>query len=40
VGTANFADPCASMKVVAGLAEDCEHHGTSVQDLIGRAREQ
>jgi len=40
VGTANFADPCAAMKVVAGLAEYCEHHGTNVQDLIGRAREQ
>lgn len=38
VGTANFADPCASKKVLEGIAAHCERRQTSVSELIGRAR--
>ncbi len=36
VGTANFIDPSASMRVVDGLAEYCHRHGVAhVADLVG-----
>jgi len=36
VGTANFVDPTATMRVVDGLAEYCRRHGVArVSDLIG-----
>ena len=38
VGTASFADPCAAQQVLAGIAAHCERHGTTVTELIGRAR--
>jgi dihydroorotate dehydrogenase (NAD+) catalytic subunit len=38
VGTANFVDPRAPIRVLAGLLEWCNQHGvTSVADLVGRA---
>lgn len=38
VGTASFADPCAAKKVLDGIAAHCERQGTTVTELIGRAR--
>ncbi len=38
VGTANFSDPCASIKVLDGLADYCERHALSAAELVGRAR--
>jgi dihydroorotate dehydrogenase (NAD+) catalytic subunit len=38
VGTANFADPMASMKVLEGLAAYCAARGMSARDLIGKMR--
>jgi dihydroorotate dehydrogenase (NAD+) catalytic subunit len=36
VGTANFVDPSATMRVVDGLTEYCHRHGVaSISDLIG-----
>ena len=36
VGTANFTDPCASVKVVDGIEAYLERHGiVSVSELIG-----
>lgn len=36
VGTANFSDPCASVKVVEGIEEYCDTQGVdNVADLIG-----
>ena len=35
VGTANFVDPDISVKVVSGIAEYVERHGTTVKDLVG-----
>lgn len=37
VGTANFVDPWAAVKVVDGLAEFCAREGVAVQDLVGAA---
>jgi dihydroorotate dehydrogenase (NAD+) catalytic subunit len=38
VGTANFVDPRASIRVLEGLTEWCAHHGVdSVADLVGAA---
>jgi dihydroorotate dehydrogenase (NAD+) catalytic subunit len=36
VGTANFADPCASPKIAAGIADYCERHRGHVRDFIGK----
>jgi dihydroorotate dehydrogenase (NAD+) catalytic subunit len=38
VGTANFADPCAALKIAQGIAEYCRAHNVSLTELIGRAR--
>lgn len=38
VGTANFSDPCAAMKVANGLREYCARRGVSAAELVGRAR--
>jgi dihydroorotate dehydrogenase (NAD+) catalytic subunit len=38
VGTANFSDPCASLKVMQGVATYCEQHGLTAAELVGRAR--
>jgi len=36
IGTASYWDPCATEKIVDGLAEWCgEHHVTRIADLIG-----
>lgn len=36
VGTANFYDPTASMKIAQGLAAYCEQHGlTNIRELVG-----
>jgi len=36
VGTANFVDPTATMRVVDGLAEYCHRHGVArIADLVG-----
>lgn len=36
VGTANFYDPSASMKIVAGLADYCQRNGlVSINELVG-----
>jgi dihydroorotate dehydrogenase (NAD+) catalytic subunit len=36
VGTANFVDPTATIRVTDGIAEYCHRHGVSrVADLIG-----
>ncbi len=36
VGTANFVDPCASIKVIDGIQEYCERHNVAkVSELIG-----
>ncbi len=36
VGTANFYDPCAAVRVLEGLEEYCQRHGVEdVRDLIG-----
>jgi dihydroorotate dehydrogenase (NAD+) catalytic subunit len=41
VGTANFVDPRAPIRVLAGLQQWCDQHGvTSVSDLIGGAHRQ
>jgi dihydroorotate dehydrogenase (NAD+) catalytic subunit len=38
VGTANFVDPKASLRVLRGVEEWCQQHGvTSVAELVGRA---
>ncbi|MDD5542320.1 MAG: dihydroorotate dehydrogenase [Acidobacteriia bacterium] len=38
VGTANFYDPMAALKIVRGLETYClRHHITSVQELVGKA---
>lgn len=39
VGTASFADPCAALNVLRGIEAYCAERGTSVRDLIGKARE-
>jgi dihydroorotate dehydrogenase (NAD+) catalytic subunit len=38
VGTANFSDPCAAIKVKNGIREYCEARGLGAAELIGRAR--
>ena len=38
VGTANFADPSASLKVRDGIAAYCTRHGVAVRELIGRVK--
>ena len=38
VGTANFADPLASMKVLEGLAVYCTDRSIGARDLIGKMR--
>ncbi len=39
VGTANFYDPAASMKIVDGLAEYCRQQGLkNIRDLVGTVR--
>ena len=38
VGTANFADPLASKKVLDGLAAYCKERGIAARDLIGKMR--
>jgi dihydroorotate dehydrogenase (NAD+) catalytic subunit len=39
VGTANFYDPSASIRIVDGLADYCRHHGlASIRELIGSLR--
>jgi dihydroorotate dehydrogenase (NAD+) catalytic subunit len=38
VGTANFADPSAGLKVKDGIAAYCAKHDVSVRDLIGRVK--
>ncbi len=35
VGTANFLDPGAAVKVAAGIAGYCKRHGTTVKNLVG-----
>jgi dihydroorotate dehydrogenase (NAD+) catalytic subunit len=35
VGTANYADPCASVKVADGLGAYCRERGVRVRELIG-----
>ena len=36
VGTANFYDPSASIKIVRGLADYCEQHGLeNIGQLVG-----
>jgi dihydroorotate dehydrogenase (NAD+) catalytic subunit len=36
VGTANFADPLASKKVLDGLAAFCDERGLAARDLVGK----
>jgi dihydroorotate dehydrogenase (NAD+) catalytic subunit len=38
VGTANFSNPCAALEAARALRDYCENHGTSIAELIGRAR--
>jgi dihydroorotate dehydrogenase (NAD+) catalytic subunit len=38
VGTASFADPLASKKVLLGLTRFCEERGIAARDLIGKMR--
>jgi dihydroorotate dehydrogenase (NAD+) catalytic subunit len=38
VGTANFADPCASKRILDGLRAHCEARGVSAASLVGGAR--
>lgn len=38
VGTASFADPLASKKVLAGLSAYCGDRGIAARDIIGRLR--
>lgn len=38
VGTASFADPLASKKVLEGLARYCAERGLAARDLIGKLR--
>jgi dihydroorotate dehydrogenase (NAD+) catalytic subunit len=38
VGTANFADPCAGLKIMSGVAAYCERRGVAVRELIGRVK--
>jgi dihydroorotate dehydrogenase (NAD+) catalytic subunit len=38
VGTANFADPMASKRVLDGLADYCRERGMGARDLIGKMR--
>jgi dihydroorotate dehydrogenase (NAD+) catalytic subunit len=38
VGTANFSDPCAAIKVRDGIREYCEREHATVAELIGGAR--
>lgn len=39
VGTANFYDPSASIKIAAGLAAYCEQHGlANIRQLVGTVR--
>jgi dihydroorotate dehydrogenase (NAD+) catalytic subunit len=38
VGTASFADPLASKKVLDGLAAFCDEHGMSARELVGAMR--
>jgi dihydroorotate dehydrogenase (NAD+) catalytic subunit len=38
VGTASFADPTASKKVLDGLSAYCEARGVAARDLIGKMR--
>ena len=38
VGTANFADPLASKKVLDGIAAYCAERGIAARDLIGKMR--
>jgi dihydroorotate dehydrogenase (NAD+) catalytic subunit len=38
VGTANFSDPAAAIKVLDGIAAHCKELGTTVAALVGRAR--
>ena len=38
VGTANFSDPCAALKVREGIREYCTEAGIDARELIGRAR--
>jgi dihydroorotate dehydrogenase (NAD+) catalytic subunit len=38
VGTANFADPCAGLKIRDGVAAYCERRGVPVRELVGRVK--
>jgi dihydroorotate dehydrogenase (NAD+) catalytic subunit len=38
VGTANFVDPCAAEKIMAGIRAYCEKRNVGVRDLIGRVQ--
>ena len=38
VGTANFSDPCAALKVREGIRDYCAEAGIDAAELIGRAR--
>jgi dihydroorotate dehydrogenase (NAD+) catalytic subunit len=38
VGTANFSDPCAALRVADGIHDFCARHALAPADLIGRAR--
>jgi dihydroorotate dehydrogenase (NAD+) catalytic subunit len=37
IGSANFRDPLAAQRVVAGIVEYCERRAMDVRDLIGKA---
>jgi dihydroorotate dehydrogenase (NAD+) catalytic subunit len=38
VGTANFSDPCAALKVARGIRDYCEARGLSASALVGQAK--
>jgi dihydroorotate dehydrogenase (NAD+) catalytic subunit len=38
VGTANFSDPCAALRIASGVREYCEARGLGAAQLTGRAR--
>jgi dihydroorotate dehydrogenase (NAD+) catalytic subunit len=38
VGTANFCDPTAALRVMAGITDYCAQRGLTVDQLIGRSR--
>jgi len=38
VGTANFSDPCAAIRIAEGIREYCDARGLTAAELVGRAR--